>query len=175
MKENQQRPTEAVGTVPTRLVERPKARLAWCGGFTVLGIAVIVVGVLSARPSDGPWMRIGLFALGVGMIALGTVALRWSIVADREGVTVTNGRRRTIAWAELEDVQLVKVESDLDLGFHHLLLLTHTGDAIRPAAPTGWNRPGRRLPRLRDDLLAMRDYFTSGAPAGVVGTPDGET
>lgn len=149
--------------VPTRLVERPRARLGWFGGFTAVGIAVIVVGVLSAAPPDDLWVPIVSFGLGAGSIALGAVALRWSIVADRVGVTVTNVRRRTIAWTELEDVLLVKVESDIDLGFHHLLFVTHTGEAIRPAAPTGWNRPGRRLPRLRDELVAMRDSYASGS------------
>jgi hypothetical protein len=170
----QQRPAGTGGStsrpqVPTQLVERPKARFAWFCGFAVLGIVAIVVGVLSAGSSDDPWMAVMLFGLGAGMVALGAVALRWGIVADTDAVTITNLRPRTIPWVELEDVLLVKVDSELDLGFHHLLFLTHAGDAIRPAAPTGWNRPGRKLPRLRGDLLAMRDCYAPAAGENVVG------
>jgi hypothetical protein len=160
--------------VPTHLVERPKARYAWFLGFAALGIGVIVIGIVSAGNPNDAWVPVIMSGLGLGMIALGAVALRWAIVADREGVTITNLRRRTIPWVELEDVLLVKVESDLDLGFHHLLFLTCAGAAVRPAAPTGWNRPGRKLPRLQGDLLAMKDCYAPGVREDVAGPLGGE-
>lgn len=159
--------------VPTHLVERPNARFAWLCGFAVLGTGVIVVGVLSTGPGDDYWVPIISFGIGAGLIAWGATALRWSIVADRDGVTITNLRHRSIPWAQLQDVLLVKVDSDIDLGFHHLVFLTHTGDAVRPAAPTGWNSPGRKLPRLQSDLLAMRDCYAPDTPEDLGGPLDG--
>jgi hypothetical protein len=175
----EQRPAGTDGSasraqVPTRLVESPKARYAWLLGFAGFGIGAIVIGIASARSPGDRWAPVIMSGLGVGLIALGAVALRWGIVADREGVAITNLRRRTIPWTELEDVLLVKVESDIDLGFHHLLFLTRTGDAVRPAAPTGWNRPGRKLPRLQGELLAMRDFYASGVRADAGGPLGGE-
>lgn len=125
---------------------------------------MIVLGMLSPGSSGERWMPFLWFGLGAVLLALGTVALRWSIVADQDGITVTNARRRTIPWSELEDVLLVKVDSAIDLGFHHMLLLTRAGEEVRPAAPTGWNRPGRKLPRLQRGLLAMRDRYAPDVP-----------
>lgn len=159
--------------IPSRLVERPKARYLWFGGFTAFGVLLLVLGVLPVGPPGEQSVSLMMLGIGVSMLALGAVALRWGIVADQQGVTITNTRRRTIAWTELEDVLLVKVESTIDLGIHYLVFLTRAGDQIRPAAPTGWNRPGRTLPRLQRDLLAMRDRYASGATEAAVESPAG--
>jgi hypothetical protein len=151
------------GQIPTELVEHPGSRYVWFGGFAALGIALVAFGVDSLGSAEDGWVPLMLFGFGVASLAIGAIALRWGIVADRDAVTITNTRHHTIPWAELEDVVLVRVESAIDLGFHYMVFLTREGRAVRPAAPTGLNRPGRKLPRLQHDLLAMRDRYTRPA------------
>ncbi len=110
--------------IPTRLVEHPKARYVWFGCFAALGIMLIVAGVDSLGfPSEG-WVPFTVFGIGVAVLEVGAVALRWGIVADQDAVTITNTRPHTIPWADLEDIVLVKVESAIDLGFHYMVFLT---------------------------------------------------
>ena len=150
--------------VPTALVEHPTSRYVWFGGFAGLGTGLAVVGVATSGSSSEGWVKMMMFALAVVLLAVGAVALRWGIVADLDAVTITNTRPHTIPWSQLEDILLVKVESDIDLGFHYMLFVTHEGRSVRPAAPTGFNRPGHKLPRLQHDLLAMRDHYTRPVP-----------
>lgn len=150
--------------IPTRLVEHPKARYVWFGVSAGLGIGLIVGGVGSLGSASDWWVPVMLFGMGVAAIAVGAVALRWGISADQDAVTITNTRRHTIPWTDLEDIVLVKVESAIDLGFHYMVFRTRAGKAIRPAAPTGFNRPGRTLPRLQHDLLAMRNRYAPPSP-----------
>lgn len=63
-----------------------------------------------------------MVAPSVALLAVGAVALRWGIAADQDAVRITNTRPHTIPWAQLEDIVLVKVESDIDLGFPYMLL-----------------------------------------------------
>ena len=72
--------------IPTRLVERPKVRHVWLCGFAALGVLLIVVGMLSPGSSGERWMPFLWFGLGAVLLAVGTVALRWSIVADQDGI-----------------------------------------------------------------------------------------
>lgn len=153
--------------VPSHLTVRPRVRYVWCAGFGGLGLALMGSGIGTLRSSSVPWWgSVLLFCFGVPVLAFGVMGLRWSIVADEDAVTITNYTRpAVIPWADLEDVLLVKVEgSEVDLGFHYMLFRTRDGRAVRPAAPTGWNRPGRTLPRLQHDLLAMRDRYAPNRP-----------
>jgi hypothetical protein len=153
--------------VPSHLTVRPRVRYVWCAGFGGLGLALMGFGIGTLRSSSTPWwVPVLLLGLGVPTLAMGVMGLRWSIVADQDAVTITNYLRPAIIpWADLDDVLLVKVEgSEIDLGFHYMLFRTRDGRTIRPAAPTGWNKPGRTLPRLQHDLLAMRNRYAPRPP-----------
>lgn len=142
-----------------RLVERPKVRFVWFGvlflvGLFLAGMALDVNGTGDA----GTARLIG----GVGALCVGVAlpALRWSIVADEKGVTITNyGRPRTIVWADLDEVLLEAVQANIEVGFHYLVLVAAGGKRVRAAAPTGMNKPGGKMRRLQEDLLAMRDHY----------------
>ena len=57
--------------VPTRLVEHPKARYMWFGGFAALGIALIVFGVDALGSSNDGWVPVVLFGTGLAALAVG--------------------------------------------------------------------------------------------------------
>ena len=145
---------------PSRLVERPRVRFFWCAGLLASAAASAVVGIVA--PDDLGRAGAAAFVGAALVLALvGVASLRWSIVADESGVTVTNLiRRHRIPWTDLKDVKLEKVQADIDLGFHYIVFVTNAGKRIRADAPTGGNQPGGKLPQLRTALLEMRNRYT---------------
>lgn len=145
---------------PSLLVERPKIRWFWFGVLAFMaGLIIAVVAWITMTPGPDPggeWAMVG-FALLILLFGLGF--LRVSLKADPNGVTVTDQlRRRRVAWADLEDVTLVEVQAPIQFGLHQLALVISDGRVIQTAA-TGLVKPGCRLERLADDLLAMRDRY----------------
>ena len=145
---------------PAKLVVRPQARLWWCGGFLIVGAFIAAVGFAS---TEGLGADLAFVAVALACVLVASAGLRMSIVADESTVTVTNLlRRRAIPWSQLEDVLLVAVEANLDLGFHYLLFVTHEGTSTRADLPTGRAHPGGKMVRLQEALLAMKDRYAPG-------------
>jgi hypothetical protein len=153
--------------IPTRLVAHLSARYWWFGGCVALGLTLIVSGVAAHNStSDLPETVVAL-GLGVGVLAAGSNALRIGVVADQDAVTITNIHTHTIPWADLEDITLIRLGGgvEIDLGERFMLFTSsREGRSVVAAAPSGWNKPGRRLPRLQHDLLTMRDRYKSPSP-----------
>lgn len=150
--------------IPTRLVEHLSARYWWFGGCLTLGVVLIVSSVAALNStSDVSVAAVFLFS-GLGLLAAGAGALRLGVVADQDAVTITNVQRHTIPWADLEDITLIHLEGGIDLGERFMLFIAREGKSVVAAAPSGRNRPGRRLPRVQHDLLAMRDHYTRPSP-----------
>lgn len=144
---------------PATLVERPRVRLFWCAGALVLAAFGAVMGI-AARDELGDGGALAFVGAAIVLTLLGVACLRWSIVADESGVTVTNlFRRHRIPWPDLEDVRLEKVQADIDLGFHYIVFITSGGNRIRADAPTGRNQPGAKMPQLEKALLDMRNLY----------------
>ncbi|WP_185747314.1 PH domain-containing protein [Humibacillus xanthopallidus] len=144
-----------------RLVERPRARLFWCAGALVLASLGAVVGI-AARDELGLAGALALAGAVLVMASVGVACLRWSITADASGLTVSNLiRRHRIAWPDLAEVRLEKVQADVDLGFHYFVFITSAGQRIRADAPTGRNNPGGKMDQLHNALLDMGKRYAA--------------
>ena len=161
-----------VADIPATLVERPRVRLFWCALLWTFAAAGAVVAIVARDELGGAW-TLALVGGALALTLLGVVCLRWSIVADASGVTITNVlRRHTILWSDLNDVRLEKVEADIDLGFHYLVFTTHAGQRIRADAPTGRIKPGGKMLHLQKTLLGMKHRYapsTGSVPASALG------
>ena len=134
---------------PATWVERPRVRLFWCAVLLAFAWGAVVVGIVARDELGGIW-TLALVGCSLVFTLLGAACLRWSIVADTSGVTITNLlRRHTILWPDLDDVRLEKVEADIDLGFHYIVFTTTAGRRIRADAPTGRVKPGGKMLHLQ--------------------------
>ena len=150
--------------MPTRLVEHLGARYVWFGGCVALAVVLVISGVVALGSPSDVLRFVVYFGSGVGILAAGVLALRMGVVADRDAVTITNVSRHIIPWADLEDITLISLGEGIDTGERFMLFTCREGRAVVAAAPSGRNRPGRRLPRVQHDLLAMRDRYAPPSP-----------
>ena len=155
-------------SVPSELVEKPTVRLVWFWGWFALGVGAFVGMILftvnSQEADPVRDLSIGV-AIALAFGVYGARGLRWGIVADENGIQLTNTfRRHTIAWSDLDDIQLEEISAEVSIGFHRLVFVTRQKGRIAADAPTGLAEPGRKMFELWQSLSAMWQRLRRGRP-----------
>ena len=123
-------------------------RLVWFWGWLALGVGAFV-GMILFTVNSHEADPVRDFSIGAATAlafgAYGARGLRWGIVADENGIQLTNTfRRHKIAWSDVEAIELEEIPAEMSIGFHRLVFVTRQKGRIAADAPTGLAEPGRR-------------------------------
>ena len=141
------------------LVERPKMRIVWATFCLALALGVpgVTVLVTVSSPGEHPVRDVSIAgAVALVAAALAALSLRMGVVADQDGVQVTNMfRRHLIAWSDLTAIELEEIPAEISIGFHRLVFVTRQQTRIIADAPTGLAEPGHKMFELLQGLGAV--------------------